>query len=397
MTTEVTSENSINFNWPELGSPGNENHIPADHLDRARIAEFLTNYLAAEGKARNYVLNVNAQWGAGKTYFINRWKKTIQNLYPVVYIDAWQQDYSDDPLLTVISSIFEQLEQQHPSPGDPKVRKATKGLLGMFKVATPFIAKAVIQKASGVDTDQLSDELEWKADGTLNGVAGDISGKIVEGLIRDHSTKRDAIQHFKTQIALWLDEITKQGNPCEKPLFVFIDELDRCRPNYAVEMLEVIKHLFDIKGVVFVVATDTEQLQHAVRVVYGAGFDASTYLGRFFNRRITLSCGEIRNYIQNLQSYQLLQSKVIGKEGFWPFSLTEQKLLEQIAVPIETYALDLRTSERIIDTIAAIVIDASKSSVGLNLLFIGILLCMREADHPLFELVITQQLWTESP
>lgn len=55
----------------------------------------------------------------------------------------------------------------------------------------------------------------------------------------------------------------------ELPAFIFIDELDRCRPSYAVEMLETIKHIFDISGVVFVVATDTEQLQHAVKVVYG--------------------------------------------------------------------------------------------------------------------------------
>ncbi|TOL41491.1 hypothetical protein CGH98_24085, partial [Vibrio parahaemolyticus] len=69
---------------------------------------------------------------------------------------------------------------------------------------------------------------------------------------------------------------------------VFIDELDRCRPSYAVEMLEVIKHFFELDNVVFVVATDTEQLQHAVKAVYGQLFDAQLYLGRFFRRRFSL-------------------------------------------------------------------------------------------------------------
>ncbi|MEL0615029.1 P-loop NTPase fold protein, partial [Marinomonas arenicola] len=49
---------------------------------------------------------------------------------------------------------------------------------------------------------------------------------------------------------------------------MFVDELDRCRPSYAVEMLESIKHIFDIKGIVFVVATDSEQLQHGVKAIY---------------------------------------------------------------------------------------------------------------------------------
>ncbi len=42
--------------------------LAGDRLGRARYAEFLSNYLAAEGKQRNYVLNLNAEWGAGKTW-----------------------------------------------------------------------------------------------------------------------------------------------------------------------------------------------------------------------------------------------------------------------------------------------------------------------------------------
>ncbi|EKB13653.1 P-loop NTPase fold protein [Aeromonas veronii] len=67
--------------------------LAGDRLERARYAEFLTNYLAAEGKQRNYVLNLNAEWGAGKTWFIKRWYMELKAHYPTVYIDAWQQDF----------------------------------------------------------------------------------------------------------------------------------------------------------------------------------------------------------------------------------------------------------------------------------------------------------------
>ncbi len=111
------------FNWNDTvqwdgpgAIAGSEEILSADRLDRARYAEFLTNYLAAEGKQRNYVLNLNAEWGAGKTWFIKRWYMELKSHYPTVYIDAWQQDFSDDPLLTVISSIIEQLKEEAGSP-----------------------------------------------------------------------------------------------------------------------------------------------------------------------------------------------------------------------------------------------------------------------------------------
>ncbi|MEJ8629403.1 P-loop NTPase fold protein [Sphingomonas sp. I4] len=68
------------------------------------------------------------------------------------------------------------------------------------------------------------------------------------------------------------------------PMFVFIDELDRCRPTYAIKFLEDVKHLFNIEGIVFVVATDSEQLAHSVKAIYGAEFEARKYLRRFFDR-----------------------------------------------------------------------------------------------------------------
>jgi hypothetical protein len=64
---------------------------------------------------------------------------------------------------------------------------------------------------------------------------------------------------------------------------ILIDELDRCRPTYAIEMLEAIKHWFCVPNVVFVLAMDREQLSHSIRAVYGQGFDVDGYFLRFFH------------------------------------------------------------------------------------------------------------------
>ena len=48
-----------------------------------------------------------------------------------------------------------------------------------------------------------------------------------------------------------------------------VDELDRCRPSYAVELPEVVKHLFTVDGVVFVIAVNRAELTHSIRALYG--------------------------------------------------------------------------------------------------------------------------------
>ena len=76
-------------------------------------------------------------------------------------------------------------------------------------------------------------------------------------------------------------ELARANN--DLPLVVVIDELDRCRPSYAVELLETAKHLFTVDHVVFVLALNRLELAHSICAVYGSGFDADGYLRRFFD------------------------------------------------------------------------------------------------------------------
>ncbi|MGL6420225.1 KAP family P-loop NTPase fold protein [Aeromonas allosaccharophila] len=266
--------------------------LAGDRLDRARYAEFLTNYLAAEGKQRNYVLNLNAEWGAGKTWFIKRWYMELKAHYPTVYIDAWQQDFSDDPLLTVISSIIEQLrDATGKTVAIPDGIKSK--LLGLLKVGGKLVLKSAIKKA-GLEDGDFS-------------VEGEDADKLVDTLCSNHKERYESIQYLKQEIRQWVEgAVSLSAGELSYPAFILIDELDRCRPSYAVEMLETIKHIFDIPRVVFVLATDTEQLQHAVKIIYGSEFDAYTYLSRFFNRRFSmLSCSRhdfVESHLSNASS-----------------------------------------------------------------------------------------------
>lgn len=339
------------FNWNKPNRLLGE-YFPADKLDRARYATFLSRLLAQEGfdKARpdeeqkkNYVLNLNAEWGAGKTYFLKRWSQELIVDYPVVYIDAWQQDYSDDPFLTVIAGIIKQLQLQ--AKFDITIPKSA---VSMFKAVAPAIAQGLTKKISGIDIDELhallfsDDEIDNDQNQNTNKLTGsDFSPAVkalAQNLIKDHEAKNKSIEVIKSKLADWVSKFEKQEDK-SLPIFIFIDELDRCRPSYAVEMLETIKHIFDVKGIVFVVATDTEQLQHTIKSIYGEGFDAKIYLGRFFNSRYSLKRPALKDFLSVHSDTTKFESAYLKSKNIELLPRTEipETALANISVVLDAF------------------------------------------------------------
>ena len=71
-------------------------------------------------------------------------------------------------------------------------------------------------------------------------------------------------------------------------LVVLVDELDRCSPERALRLLDVVRHLFDIPGVVVVLGVNELELRHRVTKIYGEGCNAELYLRRFLDLAIDL-------------------------------------------------------------------------------------------------------------
>lgn len=365
------------FNWDDAvqwdgpgAIAGSEEILSADRLERACYAEFLTKYLAAEGKRRNYVLNLNAEWGAGKTWFIKRWYMELKAHYPTVYIDAWQQDFSDDPLLTVISSIIDQLKmiagKENPIPEGMRQR-----LLGLFKVGGKLALKAAIKKA-GLEEDDFSLE-------------GDDANQLVDALCSNQKERYESIQYLKQEIRQWVEGAVGLGNgELDYPAFILIDELDRCRPSYAVEMLETIKHIFDIPEVVFVLATDTEQLQHSIKVIYGEGFHASAYLRRFFRRQFALKKISKASFIE---SYMNLDDVLF--EYLFPRFKTIGEFSLLLSVLADAFSLQLRDIEQYIDKVKAAI---SNFSGSFDLVIFSILLLAKEREPELYRQIVSLEL-----
>ncbi|WP_446809433.1 KAP family P-loop NTPase fold protein [Methylomonas sp. 2BW1-5-20] len=252
-----------------------------DVLQRKKYSLFLTKYL--ENKQHPTVININAPWGAGKTFFIEKWHSDLKHVHPAIYFNAWKNDHNSNPLVSLISCINSQLG------AFSKIKLSEKSKQNFFvksgkilKKLAPTVIKGIVKKNLGEDGYQDLALIGQETEETLS----DLSSELTEALLKSHEETEAVIEEFKNAISSLLDESTQEE--LEKPLFIFIDELDRCRPLFAIELLERVKHIFNIPDVIFVVSTDTEQLSHSIQAVYGQGFNGEIYLRRFFDQIYTL-------------------------------------------------------------------------------------------------------------
>ncbi|TCT43830.1 KAP-like P-loop domain-containing protein [Vibrio crassostreae] len=249
-------------------------------LENEQYGNYLSSYLRSQKKP--LVLNLNGTWGTGKTHFLKQIYSDLRfkHGYPVIYIDSWKSDFSNDPLLVIISEMIEQFKELNlginAADKEDKlfqvVAKYSKKLWNATAVGAGTYASGVTDNSAMIELSKLV-MIEDKEAVTIG-----------RNLSENYKNQLSALTDTKKALQHYLECFDKD----KRKVFVLVDELDRCRPTYAIEMLETIKHFFSIDNYVFVVATDTKQLSHSIQAVYGSSFDGTEYLSRFFNRSAAL-------------------------------------------------------------------------------------------------------------
>ena len=289
-----------------------------DLLGRKDSAEVLTHIVSRiEGPC---VVALDAPWGYGKTTFLTMWERWLrQQEFPVVAFNAWETDFTNHPLLALSSELTKELEsciKTAPIPGFNTFKSAAIKLLRVAIPAIPQLAGSLLP-GGGVTVEAV-----------LAVLSAAVSGK---SDTNDYQEVKEAIASFK-------EALEKLAQGLEKPLVIMIDELDRCRPSYAVELLEVAKHFFAVDNVVFVLAVNRAELAHAVKAMYGADFDAEGYLRRFFDLDFQLPKPSREQFVQDLLKTTKLTSILDTRES-WEEQQVVKDLLEAF---LGTPALSLR-------------------------------------------------------
>lgn len=234
---------------------------------------------------------INSSWGSGKTFFVKHIKMVLEannefcnniekkdketinshynyfcniskinmsnKLYLPIYYDAWKYDNDDDPVMSIVYEIISTLNNKYDFEGvNINYKKLLNGIFDALKLSgLPNFIDA-INKDENLSNIIKSRDLKTKIDEFLNILPEERADNVV----------------------------------------IFIDELDRCKPTYAVKLLERIKHYFNNDIITFVFSTNLEELQSSVKCVYGSDFNAYRYLDRFFDLKLPLPEIDIDNY-----------------------------------------------------------------------------------------------------
>lgn len=262
-----------------------------DKFNRESIADNLETIIAST--SRCLVISIDAGWGKGKTTFVKMWEQKLRNKgdYITLYFNAWENDDSDDPLLALISEFEEAL------PGSKGKAFAQK-----LKTCGGPLLKKLVPAALRVMTHGLLDLERIKLDAYTEEQLKQLAGSLGEAEFKKYAREKEAKKQFKDTLR---DYQQKEG----KKVILFIDELDRCRPGFAVEMLERIKHLFDIDEYVFILSIDKTQLKHSIKMLYGQDMDASGYLRRFIDLEYVLPEPDRAVFLEDLFGQYNLRNK----------------------------------------------------------------------------------------
>ena len=229
------------------------NPFENDLLGRKESIQVLTHLIGSfEGPC---VMAIDAPWGHSKTTFLKIWSEYLRKQeFRIIEFNAWETDYSKDPFVTLSSELVTGFEQYNENSIAKKIAEHAKEISVQF---LPHILSAAIP-----------------------GPSGNTIGSYVGDRITAYRETQNSVKEFSQTLQ---DAVEQDYKKNKKTLIIIIDELDRCRPSYAVELLEVAKHIFAVDQIVFVLAVNRSQLSHSVKTLYGNDFDAYGYLRRFFD------------------------------------------------------------------------------------------------------------------
>ena len=253
-----------------------------DLFERKSFGEDLINLLSRIDE--NIVIFINAPWGEGKTTFCKMWcAELFRRKKAAIYFDAYANDYFEDPFVAFTANIYKFIDDKFDKSETSQKRKKEKFKRTAAKLGKGFLTLGAKAGISALMLGALRAADMKELTENLKDTIGEVSSKsseLLEKQIEEYAAKEENVKTFKKSLA----EIAKEIKDIQGfPLTIVIDELDRCRPDFALRLLERIKHFFDVPNVAFLLFINKEQLERYISLVYGGdnNADAHNYLQKF--------------------------------------------------------------------------------------------------------------------
>lgn len=348
-----------------------------DMFGRQDEAQLLISYIESIGgrlfqreDKKAYTIAVDAPYGYGKSFFLRRLADNIGINHPVAFIDAWADDLSDEPLTALVATLQDALRPHMDSPDvEDQVKTFIRKAGGVAKyaalgalrrgaslaiTATAVSAIETVMTSSGeLEQDKLADQAgEMGADivdSAEKVIALVNADSLMDKRIAQFNQGKAAISEMKVSLGRVISSLESSGKVA--PVVIVIDELDRCRPTYAVKLLEEIKHLFDVPGLVFILAMHGKQLAHSVSGAYGPNFDGRSYLSRFIDREYALAEPDLEPLLVHLCASAGLKSHRFEWSylGFKDGGANQVSLPKFLSIYMQAYGLAARDAFSVVD------------------------------------------------
>lgn len=249
----------------QLVEVNNTDAFSDDKLNRKFLAENLKRILL---NTDYNVFSINAPWGGGKSYFIENLAELIGDDAICISYNAWESDFYNNPLVPLVTEIIYKLEQIISEEDE--------------------IYKDLIETKNTISN--ILNKLSFGISISRFNISFDPNKKALDS---DYISLKNLKEKLRSGLAFIQEKLNKK-------IIIFVDDLDRCNPKYAIETLETIKHFFGIKNIIFVLAVDKKQIENIVKTIYGIAPDTSDiegYLKKFIDVEFNLPTPDYKQFI----------------------------------------------------------------------------------------------------
>lgn len=320
-----------------------------DLIGLKEFSSRLERFIAVEHRyvEGSLVVGLSSRFGSGKTSFLKMWTNSLaaekeNEKRLVIPLNAWESDYYGDPLFAIISALASGIKDEGESA--EKLVSAAKDV-GHFIGA---LGNQLVRKVSGVDPVAAGEHAEKKK-------------KEREDTFLLASDTFSAYEGRKKAMAALKKAVGEFAEGTDPNILFLVDELDRCRPDYAISYLETIKHIFDIKGVVFLLAADRQHLENSAKTAFGPDLDFEEYYRKFIHREVTLPDIPAESYGKIASKY--VSHYLDGEGSRNCFMKLDQQHIDNISEFIGALKLTPRQIQEVFRTLGHI-FDTSEENKG---------------------------------
>jgi hypothetical protein len=323
----------------------NSTELKEDLLGRQDQLDGLYALTQASGFDSRITYAVNAPYGYGKTHFLEMFKDLLEEKQEaVVYFNAWENDFSPNAYTALVAHLIEALEDYLPEETNAQEtlrshkenlkaleEKASHVGIALLKKTPQILASVILAHVAKNESETVRESLAEVFSEGMNTEA-EPTHLLEDDLFQNHLNEKRVREAFKEQLSKFVEETLPK-----KKLYIIVDELERCKPSFAMELLEHMKHLFAVKGVVFIIGTHKAQLQHMVQKLYGPGFDGKAYLERLIPYEFPLNPPKYEKFVE--YTWNSLKPEAEAD--------TQKELREVITFYAEHFELALRDVQHI--------------------------------------------------